>query len=108
MGLTEEVQALRREVLVTQRERTDKAFDDMKLSLLEQELASKAHRERMEKAFTEVRLSMLEQELAQKVQLQTVLDVVEKLANQADEQEAWRVQIEARVGRLEQGRPPAA
>ncbi|MBI3928458.1 MAG: hypothetical protein HY319_23150 [Armatimonadetes bacterium] len=114
MSLEDEVRALRREVkhlvtvMVTQRERTDKAFDEMKLSMLEQELAGRAHRERMEKAFAEVQASMLAHEVAQRDQLEQIVAVLEKLASQMDEHFAWRAEIEARVERLEQGRPPAA
>lgn len=89
MNLEDEVKNLRRDVghlttvMATQREVISKALQDVQMTLIEQEVTLRS-------------------------QLQKILDTLEKVAARVDEQENWRVDVEERLERLEQDRPPAA
>ncbi|MCE7870721.1 hypothetical protein DYH09_10115 [bacterium CPR1] len=62
-----------------------------------------AQRENIGKAFSQVQTALLEQEMTLRTHLQKVQATLQEMAAQVDEHQAWRVRVEERLGRLEEG-----
>lgn len=95
-------------VLATQRERTDKAFDEVRLSLLEQEAAARLFRERTERAFDQMKIAFLEQETSFRTHFGDLQQALGELIDCTKAQGDQLSDHEERLRRLERGQPPAA
>ena len=60
-------------------------------------------RENIGKAFSQVQTALLEQEMTLRTHLQKVQATLQEMAAQVDEHQAWRVRVEERLSRLEEG-----
>ncbi|MBI3924970.1 MAG: hypothetical protein HY319_05475 [Armatimonadetes bacterium] len=65
-------------------------------------------REAMTKALQGVQTTLIEQDLMLRAHMTSVLEELKEMARRVDEQEAWRENVEERLRKLEERRPPAA
>jgi len=85
-------------VMASQRERTEKAFDEAKLALLEMQVAMRASATAQETALK----SYVEET---NHGLAALREAVQELTQDLT---SWRSEVEQRLARLERDRPPAA